>query len=112
MVVFASYQMCHKRVLVVRVVCGATVRRISPFCCRMPTYQQCRKTPSQKLRGFSEEDFMVSISFWYINDKILPQKIIGSFMIVAMLFCISECPRGHPYMVGDVSTFKILFVTC
>ena len=54
---------------------------------------------------------MVSFHPGYTSDKILVQTIIGLFMIVAMVFCIPECPRGHPYMVGDVSAFKILFVT-
>ena len=101
---------------------GATVRRISPSCCRMPTYQQCRKTSSQKLEEFLEEDFMVSFHPGYTSDKTVVQKIVGLFMIrchgilvclwyVSMVFCIPECPRGHPYMVGDVSAFKILSIT-
>ena len=82
------------------------MRRISPSYCRMPIYQPCQKTPSQKLKEFLEEkdDFMVCISSSVTKY---------AFMVVAMVlvFCIPECPRGHPYMVGEVSAFKILFVT-
>ena len=45
------------------------MRRISPFSCRIPIYQPCRKTPSQKLEEFLEEDFMVKFPSWYTSDS-------------------------------------------
>ena len=40
--------------------------------------------------------FMVSFHPGYTSDKILVQTIIGLFMIVAMVFCIPECPGATP----------------
>ena len=82
---------------------GTTVRRISPFCCRMPTYQPCRKTLSQKLEEFLEEDFMVSFLH---GIPVTVQKIIGLFMIRCHGILYSRVSKGPPLHGGKCKCFQ------
>ena len=51
MVVFASYQMCHKWVLVVRVVCGVTVRTILLQNAYLPTMPEDTLPEAKRVLG-------------------------------------------------------------
>ena len=89
--------MCH---IATKAVFVATVARFTKLlrCCRMLIYQRCPKTTSQRLKVFLVGGFMVCISRWQDCYFI-------RICCYGILFCTLECPRGHPYLVGDVSVF-------